>query len=951
MNVLVAKCTDKIDDLFVLNGVRFTKREVDTLSCVIHGKSAKATAFLLSISTNTVNTHVKNIMRKLDCNSQEGIIRLIDSHGDQCIYLQNHFMEKIKKDKYVRHMQTYKTKKEMSKTWRFALSGVLLFFGFVIYLYIPDLKIYPSNFTLLNKNVLLERKQLISKIDGVLSKQKGIKFAILSGIGGAGKTTLARLFLNLQNCEIKWELNAETKEDIFNSFLELANTLANTSILKKELSYIKLLEGREEKITSLMVFIASCLKKTKGWCLLFDNVEDFNFVKAYMPFDQKVFGSGSVLITTRNNNLKNIGYFNQSMSICVEHITEGEQLELFLKIVYDNDISKMASEKLAEIRTFLNYVPKFPLDVSATAYYIKNMNISLSDYLALTNIANPQFYKAQNQILEENVNYSSTRYGIITSTFNKILQKNLNFKKLLLFTCFVNSQNIPKDFLMKLTDRITSDDFLYNLQKHSLILDGGDNFSIHRSTQQIGFDYVLTSLSEEEKHKYFNEIIELAIQYVLTESRIKTINLLPHIESQIKNLINCGLYNSEMYKAKLLFALFVVSNTIRPLEECNNLAEKILNINNVEKYIGNKNMSILLSTLAFSYIHLSVFKKAEDAINKCLKVCRISKLYEIEAYCLALLARRYSEYGEMKKCLPLFEKAYAIIPKIDKALRSQAIARVNEQYYKCLSQYYVNKTEIQKAITVLLEALRTLEISELFHKRKNYDKEIPKFVATLRSALAGAYNCVEEYDKALECEMEEQAVYNQRRETGASSLIFESNNWIDYGYTLLRTQKVKEALAELTKAIDTKVHIKDLRFLFNALIYRSEANNRLKKFDDAYADCKMAIGLNEIKNHNHNFIKLLYIICYYNMAIAKYNQKQTEVALNHFSEFFKASKIFCQNFLEEDKLRLLNDSKIFEESNDIKMCLKKSLMIFKAIYGDNHSFVKNYASKNSPFFD
>ncbi|MBT3464593.1 helix-turn-helix transcriptional regulator, partial [archaeon] len=41
---------------------KLTDRELDVLSCIIHGRSSKKIALLLHISSRTIEWHIKNIM-------------------------------------------------------------------------------------------------------------------------------------------------------------------------------------------------------------------------------------------------------------------------------------------------------------------------------------------------------------------------------------------------------------------------------------------------------------------------------------------------------------------------------------------------------------------------------------------------------------------------------------------------------------------------------------------------------------------------------------------------------------------------------------------------------------------------------------------------------------------------------------------------------------------------
>jgi tetratricopeptide (TPR) repeat protein len=67
--------------LEIINEIHLTRREVDIISCVLSGKSAKKIASLLSIAPKTVEHHIRNVMLKLGCQSQEGIRDFIEKSG------------------------------------------------------------------------------------------------------------------------------------------------------------------------------------------------------------------------------------------------------------------------------------------------------------------------------------------------------------------------------------------------------------------------------------------------------------------------------------------------------------------------------------------------------------------------------------------------------------------------------------------------------------------------------------------------------------------------------------------------------------------------------------------------------------------------------------------------------------------------------------------------------
>lgn len=57
--------------LKLINGVKFTPREIDIIACLLSAKGLKTIALFLSIEEKTIETHKYNIMRKLECNTIE----------------------------------------------------------------------------------------------------------------------------------------------------------------------------------------------------------------------------------------------------------------------------------------------------------------------------------------------------------------------------------------------------------------------------------------------------------------------------------------------------------------------------------------------------------------------------------------------------------------------------------------------------------------------------------------------------------------------------------------------------------------------------------------------------------------------------------------------------------------------------------------------------------------
>lgn len=96
--------------LEVISGIPFTRREIDIIACVLSGRVVKKIALLLLISPKTVENHLRNIMLKLGCRTQGGIIDFIEKSGKfilvkkyySSLLLQSAFELELKKIK-IRH--------------------------------------------------------------------------------------------------------------------------------------------------------------------------------------------------------------------------------------------------------------------------------------------------------------------------------------------------------------------------------------------------------------------------------------------------------------------------------------------------------------------------------------------------------------------------------------------------------------------------------------------------------------------------------------------------------------------------------------------------------------------------------------------------------------------------------------------------------------------------------
>jgi len=353
-----------------------------------------------------------------------------------------------------------------------------------------------SDLIIPNEHNLLPRPLLLSQIEKKLKQPQEIQTLALVGVGGAGKTTLARQYAHRQNLPIIWEINAETHETIINSFEKLAYTLSKNEEERKALNEINNPKIREEVI---MTLVKTHLKTSSDWLLIYDHVNNFIELEKYFPCGPNAWGRGKVIVTSRNSTIANNNFLNHSIN--VGELNKKEKLELFLKNINEKSPT-LSSSSQEKIEKFLEKVPPFPLDISIAAQYIKITDTSFSEYLNNIQENAEEFSNTIENILKDSVAYSESRYKIVTLSLRKIIDTNPTSIELLVFISLLNPQHIPKDLLNKYKNSFVVNEVIHNLKKYSLVLYKSDTpflntseFSFCHSTQEVALPYLTKELN------------------------------------------------------------------------------------------------------------------------------------------------------------------------------------------------------------------------------------------------------------------------------------------------------------------------------------------------------------------------------------------------------------------------------------------------------------------------
>jgi DNA-binding CsgD family transcriptional regulator/tetratricopeptide (TPR) repeat protein len=939
INSKISGCGDMPSNKNLLKN-SFSQRELDVLTCIMNGHSYKGVALILRISDRTVEAHVKNIFVKMGVTTKEEAIKFLKKNNRLPLIKEreitngsNDFKEDVP---IIYHLNksTYLLK---------IIGSISLCLVIFVVCKFHETKIpkIVLNGMVVSNATYVDRKNIINQLKVALDNTANA--IALVGHGGAGKTTLARKHLQNSGYDFAYEINAETMLSAGMSVKSLAHSLACTEIQRQNLQYILNIQGSMEREKQLLLFIKSCLCEMGDWCLLFDNVEDFDVLKRFCFSDSQ----GKIIITSRNEEIQNVNYLGKMSCVVVDELTEDEKYQLFCFIINNNKWN------VNEVQKFLKQLPSFPLDVSSAAYYIKNVKVTLQEYDDLLKAMENDFLEKGDTFVNRYNDYDRTRYGIVTSTFKNIMMQNEKFKEILFSICFLDSQKIPIQIMRNIFGTKLVNELLFDLEKYFMISTQKDTVSIHRKIQRMGLQYLSQSFDDCNAEKILSH---LSSYEYLDHNYTDIKRLIPHLKMALANLDEVKLDNGK--KKKFQIGLLVTIGYIyrfkeQTIDESIPYLEKALRLNNEYKLLSKHEAASVMIVLGELRILLNHNDKAEEILNESCRELKSSSSNSAQITdhannlrLLGILRMRRNKFDAANAC---FDDA---INELERNNCSEVFSLVTKArtYAAKSTNYvnqYINKDGMSDAIDLIKTAINILEEKSKENLASFEHDMIMREIVDFKTTLSGMENAVMHHDVALKLAEEAENLLHQLPDEDNRSYCSFGKICTEKGHAYLRMNQLKKAkeMFEQARKVCDKAHVNE--YVWRTRMQQTETLVRLGELDEAYENC--VFMFNEKDRDRNIGTDLFYNTSYYHAAIIKHRQGDVAQSLKYFEKFFALMLEFCKDFIDKESYEKMVNRKIFETNLselEIKKYYENALKIFSAVCKKGSGFITDYVEQN-----
>ena len=515
---------------------------------------------------------------------------------------------------------------------------------------------YPRNLFFTGREEILDTLYTYLRPDQAIAL---IQSHAMYGLGGVGKTQFAVEYAYRYALEYRavfW-ISSESIETITASFLHIADLL-------------KLPECKEADQQRIVLAVQRWLVAHKEWLLIWDNLEDLELLRRYMPLARQ----GSILITTRCQAL---GTLAQSLELSMMTVEEGI---LFLlrrgKILSSLSTSEHLQQFVARnpneytaAQVLVELMGGLPLALDQAGAYIEESGCSLATYLS--------FYKQQQvQLLARRGTSGGNHPDFVVTTFSlifkRIEQDYPTAVELLRMCVFLHAEVIPDEIFvmngfhtMPELDSMRSgpsqfDQAMVALRTFSLVQRHTEThtFSIHRLIQAA-----LEARIDEQERVELQRCVIRILNNLFPEAAHET---WAQCERLLSHVLACvATIQHHVGSRDLADVLRKAADYLRDraqYEQSEALYQRALCV--WEQILGSEDADVAypLNGLALLYYNKGKYEQAEPLYQRALHIHEQALGPEdpLVASTLNNLALLYYRQGKYEQAEPLYQRALHI---------------------------------------------------------------------------------------------------------------------------------------------------------------------------------------------------------------------------------------------------------------------------------------------------
>ena len=497
------------------------------------------------------------------------------------------------------------------------------------------------------------RKDILAKLrETLVSGNTAALSQVIRGLGGIGKTQTAveYAYEHKEQYEAVLWIKAASELDIRQSMAGAAKRLKLPHDETKP----------EEAVRALMQW----LEKNSDWLLIFDNADNPELLKSYIPKTDK----GHILLTSRASVFDMLGILSpiELPLFSIEDATK------FLIKRTGRDESNSAEVESAQ--ELANELGLFPLALEQAGAYIQELRLSFANYLKM-------YRKRRLEFLERGLpkmgDYDESVATTWVVNFEQVETESVASADILRLSAFLDPDNIPFELLLfgvsatdcSLAETISKSDnselaireVLRPLTRFSLVTIGksNDSYDIHRLVQEA----VKHSLGESACRSWAERTVRM-VREAFPSGEFENWGLCERLVSHaVVATTQADVLANHTENVSILAnnaALFLQDQA--QYADAEPLFKRAIEICRVILGKNHPNFAICLNNLADLYRELGRYNKAELLYKQSMEIRRVAlgEQHPDYAQSLSNLATLYEAMGRYKEAEPLYKQAMEI---------------------------------------------------------------------------------------------------------------------------------------------------------------------------------------------------------------------------------------------------------------------------------------------------